>query len=248
MSFAGKTVIVTGSGRGIGRCIAETYASEGGRVVIAEKNRAWGVELAEALCAKGHEATFVHTDVCSPDQIKRMMLEVAGKYDGIHILINNAGISRWSSPYTLETEEWDHIINTNLRSVFLCSRTAARFMRDGGGGSIVNIASTRALMSEPHSEAYAASKGGIVALTHALSASLAPDHIQVNCISPGWIETENYHDLRDTDHEQHFAGRVGKPEDIARACLYLTAPGNEFVSGINLIIDGGMTRKMIYEP
>jgi len=248
MDFSGKTVIVTGSGRGIGRCIAETYAGAGARVVIAEKNRDWGVELAEALCAKGHEATFIQTDVCNPDQIRRMMLEAAGKYDGIHILVNNAGISRWSSPYTLETEEWDHIINTNLRSVFLCSRTAARFMRDGGGGSIINIASTRALMSEPHSEAYAASKGGIIALTHALSASLAPDHIQVNCISPGWIETENYHDLRDTDHDQHFAGRVGKPEDIARGCLYLTAPGNEFVSGINLIIDGGMTRKMIYEP
>jgi NAD(P)-dependent dehydrogenase (short-subunit alcohol dehydrogenase family) len=102
-------------------------------------------------------------------------------------------------------------------------------------------------MSEPDSEAYAASKGGIVALTHALAASFAPDHIRVNCISPGWIETGDYSKLRDTDHSQHLSGRVGKPDDIARACLYLTEDGNDFVNGTNLIIDGGMTRKMIYE-
>jgi NAD(P)-dependent dehydrogenase (short-subunit alcohol dehydrogenase family) len=102
-------------------------------------------------------------------------------------------------------------------------------------------------MSEPDSEAYAASKGGIVAVTHALAASFAPDHIQVNCISPGWIETGDYAKLRKKDHTQHFAQRVGKPEDIARACLYLTGGENNFVSGINLVIDGGMTHKMIYK-
>jgi len=102
-------------------------------------------------------------------------------------------------------------------------------------------------MSEPDSEAYAASKGGIVALTHALAASLSKDKITVNCISPGWIETGDYDQLRPIDHEQHLSGRVGKPEDIARACLYLTAKENDFVTGINLIVDGGMTRKMIYE-
>lgn len=121
-------------------------------------------------------------------------------------------------------------------------------MKEHGGGSIVNIASTRAFMSEADSEAYAASKGGIVALTHALAASFAPDNIRVNCISPGWIETGDYGKLRDQDHKQHFSGRVGKPEDIARACLYLTSQGNEFINGTNLIIDGGMIRKMIYEP
>ena len=246
--FTGKTVIVTGSGKGIGRCIAEAYADEGAQVVVADINAQWGHDAEKKIRSKGQQATFIQADISKPEPVKNLMLRTAEIYDGIHILINNAGISRWSSPYTLEVEEWDHIMNTNLRSVFLCSRSAARFMRDNGGGAIVNIASTRALMSEPHSEAYAASKGGILALTHALAASLAPDHIQVNCISPGWIETESYTDLRDTDHEQHFSQRVGKPEDIARACLYLTTPGNEFVSGINLVIDGGMTRKMIYEP
>lgn len=158
----------------------------------------------------------------------------------------NAGISKWKSPYDLSIKEWDEIINTNLRSVFLLAREAARSMKKQNGGSIVNIASTRALMSEVNSEAYAASKGGIIALTHALAASFSKDKIQVNCISPGWIETQNYGQLSDTDHSQHFAGRVGKPEDIANACLYLTNPENNFISGTNLIIDGGMTKKMIY--
>jgi len=111
----------------------------------------------------------------------------------------------------------------------------------------VNIASTRAIMSEPNSEAYAASKGGIVALTHALAASFSEYRITVNAISPGWIETGDYSKLRKIDHEQHLSKRVGKPDDIARACLYLTAKENDFVTGVNLIVDGGMTRKMIYE-
>ena len=118
--------------------------------------------------------------------------------------------------------------------------------RNKDGGAIVNIASTRAIMSEPHSEAYAATKGGIVALTHALATSFSEDRITVNAISPGWIETGDYSKLSKADHEQHLSQRVGKPEDIARACLYLTAKENDFVTGINLVVDGGMTRKMIY--
>jgi len=116
------------------------------------------------------------------------------------------------------------------------------------GGSIVNISSTRATMSEENSEAYAASKGGIVSLTHALASSFSKDHIQVNCISPGWIETQNYDNLRKIDHDQHPSKRVGKPEDIARACIYLTNEENDFINGTEIIIDGGMTKKMVYEP
>lgn len=133
--------------------------------------------------------------------------------------------------------------------IFLfCSREAAKIMRaNENGGSIVSLASTRAFMSEPDTEAYAASKGGIVALTHALARSLGPDQIMVNCLSPGWIETEAYEQLRSIDHAQHLSGRVGVPEDIAQSCLYLTNPANRFVTGINLTVDGGMTKKMMYE-
>ncbi|MGE5418623.1 MAG: SDR family oxidoreductase, partial [Chloroflexota bacterium] len=187
-------------------------------------------------------------DVSRPGDIINLIQKVAEKYLSIDILINNAGISSHESPYDLSVERWDEIINTNLRSVFLCSREAARIMKKQGRGSIVNISSTRAFMSEPDSEAYAASKGGIIALTHALAASFSKNHIQVNCISPGWIETGDYSQLRAIDHSQHLSGRVGKPGDIASACLFLTMDGNDFINGTNIIIDGGMTRKMIYEP
>lgn len=248
MNFEGKVVIVTGSGKGIGRGIALAYASSGAKVVLADINPVPGLAVENEIRESGGTAVFIKTDVAIPDEIEKMVRETAELYGKLEILINNAGISEWGSPYELGVDEWDRIINTNLRSVFLCSREAARVMRGHGVGSIVNIASTRAFMSEPGSEAYAASKGGIVALTHALSASFSEDRIRVNCISPGWIETGNYEKLRDSDHKQHFSGRVGKPDDIARACLYLTAPGNEFINGANIIIDGGMTRKMIYEP
>lgn len=248
MSFYGKVVIITGAGRGIGRCIAQTYASEGAKVVIADKNPVLGLETEKSIITAGGAATYIRTDVSNPKDIEELMRRTEELYGRVNILINNAGISKWKTPYEITIEEWDEVINTNLRSVFLCSRQAAKIMRDHGGGSIVNIASTRAIMSEPNSEAYAATKGGIVALTHALASSLSHDHIQVNSISPGWIETGEYDQLRQVDHIQHLSGRVGKPEDIARACLYLTDENNGFINGANIIIDGGMTRKMIYEP
>jgi NAD(P)-dependent dehydrogenase (short-subunit alcohol dehydrogenase family) len=248
MSFKDKVVIVTGSGKGIGHSIALTYATAGARVILAEKDPEAGKDAEEMIKSAGGMVKYVKTDISDPEDIINMIGETVRLFGTIDILINNAGISKWVSPYDLTVEDWDAVLNTNLRGTFLCSRGVAGVMKENGGGFIVNIASTRAFMSEPASEAYAASKGGIVSLTHALAASFAGDHIRVNCISPGWIETGDYGKLRDQDHKQHLSGRVGKPEDIARACLYLTSPGNEFVTGANLVIDGGMTRKMIYEP
>jgi len=245
--FKDKVAVITGSGRGIGRAIAQAYGSQGAKVVVAERDSILGQETISLIKEKGGQAFFCQTDVSCPEDIEQLMLKTEEAHRTIDILINNAGLSEWKSPYELAVEEWDRILNTNLRSVFLCSREAAKVMRKHGGGSIVNMASTRAIMSEPHSEAYAASKGGIVALTHALAISFAQDHIQVNAISPGWIETGDYSLLREKDHLQHPAGRVGRPEDIAKACLYLTSPDNNFITGTNLVIDGGMTRKMIYE-
>lgn len=247
MTFLSKTVIVSGSGKGIGRSIALAYAAAGASVVIAEKDNTEGLKTETEILQRGGNALFVETDVSSEAAIINAVNRAIEKFGRIDIVINNAGFAQWKSPYELSVEEWDSVLNTNLRGSFLLAREAAKYMRQTSGGSIVNIASTRAFMSEPNSEAYAASKGGILALTHALAASFAPDRIQVNCISPGWIETGDYSQLRDIDHTQHFAQRVGKPEDIARACLFLTADNNEFISGTNLTIDGGMTRKMIYE-
>lgn len=247
MDFLNKTVIVTGAGNGIGKGIALLYAEKGAKVVVADVDTKSGEQTVSLIKEQGREAVFVQTDVRIEQDIVRLMETVNRTFGQIDVLINNAGKSVFKSPFELATEEWDDIINTNLRSVFLASREAARFMRNNKeGGAIINIASTRAIMSEPNSEAYAATKGGIVALTHALAASFSQYRITVNTISPGWIETGDYSKLRKEDHEQHFSMRVGKPDDIARACLYLTAKENNFATGINLIVDGGMTRKMIY--
>lgn len=242
-----KIVLITGAAQGIGKQTATDFAKAGWIPSLIDFDQQ---ELAKTL-TEVHQiepkSISVHCDVKNPNEIIKAVLETHDKLGGLNCVINNAGISKWKSPYELSVDEWDEIIQTNLRSVFLFSREAAKYMSKSGGGSIINMASTRAFMSEPHSEAYAATKGGIVALTHALAASFAEEHITVNSISPGWIHTGDYSRLRKIDHEQHLAKRVGKPSDISRACLFLAEPDNNFITGENIMIDGGMTRKMIYE-
>lgn len=242
-----QVVIITGGGSGIGQTIALFYANEGSRVIVWDKEPNALEQTRRILFRNIDYVSTKVVDITSPTEIINGMQDVQEKWGRIDVLINNAGLSVNKSIYDISVDDWDYVLNTNLRGTFLCSREAARLMRYNCGGSIVNISSTRALMSEPDTEAYSASKGGILALTHAMAISLAPDQITVNAISPGWIETGVYSKLHVTDHRQHPSGRVGKPEDIARACLYLTHPENDFITGTNLVIDGGMTRKMIYQ-
>lgn len=246
MSFENKTVVVTGAAHGIGKGVAEAYAKTGAFVVLSDVNGEAGAAAAAAIKQQGGQALFIRCDVKSETDIGLLMKRAWEETGSLDVLINNAGLGVWKSPLELEVAEWDHVMNTNVRGCFLGAREAAAYMKRKGKGSIVNIASTRALMSEPNSEAYAASKGAIVALSHALAVSLGPDGIMVNCVSPGWIENGDYSALRPEDHSQHPAGRVGTAGDIARACLYLTHPDNDFVTGAHLVVDGGMTRKMIY--
>ncbi|KEZ50432.1 SDR family NAD(P)-dependent oxidoreductase [Metabacillus indicus] len=239
-----RTVIITGGANGIGEELVRQYAEKGDAVFLADVD----AEKGNTIAGRSENIHFVQTDVRRMEDIQKLIQSAASKTGKIDILINNAGVSRFKPFYELTIEDWDDVLNTNLRSIFLASQEAARVMKKNkAGGFIVNIASTRAQMSEPNSEAYAATKGGIVAITHALAASLGDDRIKVNCISPGWIETKEYDQLRSVDHEQHLSKRVGKPADIAKACFYLTDPENDFVTGTNLVVDGGMTRKMIYE-
>jgi NAD(P)-dependent dehydrogenase (short-subunit alcohol dehydrogenase family) len=248
MDFTNQTVVVTGASNGIGKEIAITYAKHGANVVLADVDESGANEVVSAIVSEGGKALFIPTDVRKEADVVGLMEATVKAFNRLDILINNAGKGMFKPLYELSIEEWDDVINTNLRSVFLCSREAAKSLRNNpDGGAIINISSTRAFMSEASSEAYAATKGGIIALTHALAASLGAEKITVNAISPGWIETGDYSHLRDVDHKQHFSQRVGSPSDIARACLFLSKPENNFITGTNLTIDGGMTKKMQYE-
>ncbi|MCC5913642.1 MAG: SDR family oxidoreductase [Balneolaceae bacterium] len=243
-----KNVIVTGGANGIGRAVALAFARKGYDVTIADIDSNAGAKAADKLNREGKDALFVRCDVSDPNAIKTLVEKSAGRFGGIDVVINNAGISEFTPPQELTFEKWDRVLNTNLRAAFLLTREAAPFLsKNEGGGAVVNIASTRALMSEKNSEAYAASKGGLLALTHAMAISYAEDGIRINCISPGWIHTGDPDDLRKIDHKQHPSKRVGTPDDIARACLFLGDEKNSFINGENLVVDGGMTRKMIYE-
>ncbi|MCK9860874.1 glucose 1-dehydrogenase [Paenibacillus sp. ATY16] len=247
MKYEGKVAVITGAGKGIGAALAVAYAAAGARVAVVDRDGELVKHTVDRIVEAGGHAIGFTVDISRPEEIEAAFAAIDEQYGRIDVLINNAGLGKWKSLFDLSLDEWDYVLNTNLRGTFLCAKEAGKRMRESGGGSIVNLASTRALMSEPNSEAYAASKGGIVALTHALAVSLGPDHVQVNAISPGWIENGDYEALREKDHSQHPAGRVGRPDDIVRACFYLTDPENDFVTGINLVVDGGMTRKMIYE-
>lgn len=250
-----KIVAITGGGQGIGRATAFHFARAGYAVSIADRDAAAGREAQRILREMGAPSVFVRTDVAKEAQVEAWIRATVERLGCPDVLINNAGISRNAPFLMLKPRDFDRVIATNLRGVFLCSQAAARRMAARRkGGAIVNIASTRAFMSEPNTEAYTASKGGIAALTHGMAMSLAPYRIRVNSVSPGWIEVRDWkfsararapvHSKR--DREQHPVGRVGRPEDIAEACLYLAEHAG-FVTGQNLTVDGGMTVKMIYE-
>ncbi|WYQ41129.1 SDR family oxidoreductase [Bacillus sp. FSL W7-1321] len=238
-----KRVVVTGGASGIGKAIALAFAQKGALVFILDKEEA----LFQKWSEKAENIVFIQTDVKEERDIKAAFATIASQSGPVDILINNAGVSTFTPLFELSVEEWDNVLNTNLRSVFLASKEAALHMQPTGKpASIINISSTRARMSESNSEAYAASKGGVEALTHALALSLAEKNIAVNAIAPGWIHTTN-DALREIDHEQHPSKRVGTPEDIANACLFLADERNRFINGETIVIDGGMTRKMMYE-
>lgn len=250
MFYKDKRVLVTGGAGGIGRAIALAYAAQGASVAITDADAEAGAKTLKELTEISSDCSFFECDLSSAEQTQMMIWDVFERYDDLDIIINNAGVSRFAPLTEFTNAEFDYVINTNLRSQFIISREFLRHREETGGnsryGRIVCISSTRHLMSEPGNEAYAASKGGIVSLTHALAASFHKHNVTVNCISPGWVCTGDYGLLTEADHSQHLSGRVGLPEDIASACLFLTAEENDFINGQNIYIDGGMTKKMIY--
>ena len=246
-----RCAIITGGAQGIGKATAQRLLRDGWAVAIADIDEEAGRETAEEYRDLG-PLLLSPCDVADEAQVERMVAETAARFGGIDLLVNNAYASANGPLTELSLEAWNRVLAVNLAGPFLCAKHAVPHLRKRRG-SIVNIASTRALMSEPHTEAYSASKGGIVALTHALALSYGPD-VRANCISPGWIEVGEWKKSTqrrapqhsEADRFQHPVGRVGVPEDIAAMVAFLASPDAGFITGQNYVIDGGMTKKMIY--
>jgi NAD(P)-dependent dehydrogenase (short-subunit alcohol dehydrogenase family) len=243
--MATRVAIVTGAAHGIGRTIAQHLLEQGWRIGAVDLPKSG---LARRFPPRQRNALAIEGDVGDEQSTRHAVQSIVDRFGRLDAVVSNAGVMVRKPLRQLTLADWRMVIDTNLTATFLLARAAEKHLR-AANGAIVTIASTRALMSEPDTESYAASKGGLVALTHALAISLGPD-VRVNCISPGWIATtfEGADKLRRKDHLQHPAGRVGRPEDIAQMVAYLLdAERAGFITGANFIVDGGMTRKMIYE-
>lgn len=238
MNHKKHIAIVTGAAGGIGKVIAKMFA-DNGYVVVA-------VDITETEF-ENSDIHFQKADLCSYEDICKVFEYAVQHFGGVHVLVNNGAISQFSKSISdITPEEFRKVIDTNLYGSFMCCKQFIEANKGMEYGRIINIASTRWHQNEANWEAYGASKGGLVSLTNTLCVSLSDTPITVNAISPGWIQCSDYETLSEEDHKQHPSGRVGVPEDIARMVLFLSAPENDFINGANIVIDGGMTKKMIY--
>ena len=248
-----RTFYITGGAQGIGLGIADALLRDGVRVTITDIDEEALSAAAERLPNSENLLTLT-ADTSDEAQVAASIEKTVDRFGRLDGIVHNAGIADpFHGPVEqLSLDQWQAYLGTNLTGAFLCAKHGAKHLRPHGG-SIVLIASSRAIQSEPDTEAYAASKGGIVALTHALAVSLSPD-IRVNAISPGWIEVGDWQkpsgqqpvEHRDIDRDQHPVGRVGTPHDIASLTRFLLSQEAGFITGQNFVADGGMTRKMIY--
>lgn len=245
-----KNIIVTGGAQGIGKIITQQLLKERFSVSVFEIDSEAIEEF--RIEETSEKLAFFPCDISSEKEVKEAIERSVEKFGRMDGLVNNAAISCNKPVSELTLKEWQRVIDVNLTAPFLCAKHAASHLK-AINGSIINLCSTRAFQSEANTEAYSASKGGVFALTHALAMSLGPE-IRVNCISPGWIDVSdirkkseaNPYQITEADKNQHPAGRVGNGADIARMVLFLLNPENSFITGQNFVVDGGMTKKMIY--
>ena len=246
---SGKVALITGGASGIGRATALLFARHGAAVAIVDVNQKAGQDAVREIEADGCEALFEEADVTRAADCQRVVVRVVREFGGLNILFNNAGIMRRASVLELSEDEWDNVMEVNVKSVFLMSRCAIPVMVKGGGGVIINTASGWGLSGGPKAAVYCASKGAVVQLTKAMAIDHGPQKIRVNCICPGDTQTAML--LNEAEQlgrpKKRFLeeaakrplGRVGTPEEIAQAALYLASGAASFVTGTALIVDGG---------
>ncbi len=246
--MSAAVAIVTAGAQGIGLACGQAFIEAGMQLLIVDSDGMAGCEAQQRF---GERARFVQGDVADEAVIVEAVKQAVAM-GPLRSVVSNAGIMIRKPVHELTLDEWNRVLSVNLTSAFLLARYAAPHLAQTPGASMTLIASSRALQSEPDTEAYAASKGALVALSHALAMSLGP--VRVNCVSPGWIDTSLWQrsdrrgepQLSKADHAQHAAGRVGGPQDIAALVRFLASDEAGFITGAHYVVDGGMTRKMIY--
>ncbi|MBI2194948.1 MAG: glucose 1-dehydrogenase [Planctomycetes bacterium] len=254
LELGGKVAIITGAAGGIGRATANIFAAEGARTVVVDRNAKGGMETVAEIRKAGGEAIFIRADVATAAGASRMVGRAVEAFGGIDVLHNNAAIIRSHSVTETSEAEWDLILRVDLKSVYLCSRACIPVMKKRGGGAIVHTASVHSFASIPAISAYAAAKGGVLALTRQMAQDYAADGIRVNCVCPGATdtpmlrtainETENPRKTWKQWEQACPLNRIGKPEDIGHAVVFLASPRASFVTGQALIVDGGLLAKL----
>jgi NAD(P)-dependent dehydrogenase (short-subunit alcohol dehydrogenase family) len=250
MNFANKVIVVTGGGSGIGQATAREFAGRKGTVTIFDRNDQAGQETAEALRGAGHTAEYFHVDLAVSAQVEHAVAQVAAHWGGIDILASVAGIQRYGTAVTTSDAEWDETLNANVRSAFLVSKYAIPHMIQRGGGSIVIVGSVQSMTAQRNSMAYVVSKHALLGLTRSLALDFAADHIRVNCVCPGAIDTpmlrwaasldEHPERVVDACHKLSMFGRMGRPEEIAQVIAFLASDLASYISGTAIVADGGL--------
>ncbi|GAK10882.1 3-oxoacyl-[acyl-carrier-protein] reductase [Geomicrobium sp. JCM 19039] len=245
MNLNGKKALVTGGSRGIGRAIAVALAKQGADVAINYAgNAAKADEVKNECIAEGVQAFTIQADVASEDDVKNMFQEVQSQFGGIDLLINNAGITRDNLVMRMKSDDWDAVIDTNLKGVFLCSKAASRPMMKQRSGAIINIASVVGSIGNAGQANYTAAKAGVLGLTKTLAREFAARNIRVNAVAPGFISTEMTDQLDEQTRVSLLANiplnELGKPEDIAEAVVFLASDASRYMTGQTLHVDGGM--------
>ncbi|MEB6342510.1 glucose 1-dehydrogenase [Mammaliicoccus sciuri] len=249
-----QVIIVTGAGKGIGKGIAKQLGSKGAKIVVATIDPEFGKETVTEIIDNGGDAYFVETDVSKEESIINMVNETVNHYGKINTLVNNAGITVFKSIEEATVEDWDSIINIDLRGTFLCSKHVIPEMKKQGGGSIINISSNHSIATLPDTDMYAAAKGGVNAMTRGMALSLGKYNIRVNAICPGFTNTshlknwfdsmENEDEVRQGVLDLHATSRINEPEDIGKLAQYLASDDSVMMTGEHLVIDGGLSARL----